>query len=505
MAWSLSLTYFTVMGAKCALPSVLGLLLQDAPMGLQFHRLASSSTTKQQAMAQLLTFSTLAVAAGKLVLGPVIDSTGGRVFLQFTLALLAALFGYLGSPALCQGFTGFFVAWMGVDFLFSSCWASCLSAIHASFPSDRWANLIGNLATGARAGNAVAFAVFAQVLQATTTSHQEQPWRWVFGLSAVAQLVPLTMLMYASRRPEQARRVDDNDSDTTLSTMKARQQQQSTIATGNNNNDSSASCGSSSSSPLVLAMKEMKRLNFWMHFCSRSVLMVFASFLLFVPTYMCQAFGTSTARGSQTGSVYALGCLLAVTVGTRLYNAFVTGDSGGRSSTANSNSNSNSNNNKVLRRTRAKKKTLALSGMMVAAALSSALQWAHCSNRLVLSPVVGSCLFFLWGLAMAIPFYIPPSLYALQRGGTDCSATLMDLFDIGGFGLLATFNGYVAQSTGSSSSSTLAARKSAWSPTFAMTTACALLSLVTLGIASWREGRDTDVGDDDDEEHHVAL
>mmetsp|Transcript_4760 Transcript_4760/g.13338 ORF Transcript_4760/g.13338 Transcript_4760/m.13338 type:complete len:82 (-) Transcript_4760:157-402(-) len=81
----------------------------------------------------------------------------------------------------------------------------------------------------------------------------------------------------------------------------------------------------------------------------------------------------------------------------------------------------------------------------------------------------------------------------------------MDLFDIGGFGLLATFNGYVAQSTGSSSSSTLAARKSAWSPTFAMTTACALLSLVTLGIASWREGRDTDVGDDDDEEHHVAL
>jgi hypothetical protein len=34
---------------------------------------------------------------------------------------------------------------------------------------------------------------------------------------------------------------------------------------------------------------------------------------------------------------------------------------------------------------------------------------------------------------------IPPSLYALSRGGTESSATIADVFDIGGFALLAAF------------------------------------------------------------------
>jgi hypothetical protein len=94
---------------------------------------------------------------------------------------------------------------------------------------------------------------------------------------------------------------------------------------------------------------------------------------------------------------------------------------------------------------------------------------------LTLTPAAATFAIFLWGFAFSIPFYIPPSLYALSRGGKQSSATIADVFDIGGFTLLAIFNGYVA-----SIDHTNAA---AWIPTFLMTTACALTSLVSLPFA----------------------
>ena len=59
---------------------------------------------------------------------------------------------------------------------------------------------------------------------------------------------------------------------------------------------------------------------------------------------------------------------------------------------------------------------------------------------------------------------------------------IADVFDIGGFALLAGFNGYVASIQHSS--------PSAWIPTFKMTTACAFLSYIALSLAAWREKGD---------------
>lgn len=76
---------------------------------------------------------------------------------------------------------------------------------------------------------------------------------------------------------------------------------------------------------------------------------------------------------------------------------------------------------------------------------------------------------------------VPPSLYALSRGGVKSSATIADVFDIGGFSLLAMFNGYVAGITHTN--------PKAWIPTFAMTTACSAISLVAVSLAVFLEGR----------------
>jgi len=67
MSIALAATYFTVMGAKCALPSVLPLLTSHpTTSGLRF---AADASSRQAAFSRLLYLSTLAVALGKLLLG----------------------------------------------------------------------------------------------------------------------------------------------------------------------------------------------------------------------------------------------------------------------------------------------------------------------------------------------------------------------------------------------------------------------------------------------------
>ena len=129
--------------------------------------------------------------------------------------------------------------------------------------------------------------------------------------------------------------------------------------------------------------------DFWLHLISRSVLMVFASFLLFVPTLMTQVYGTSSSVGAQVGSLYALGCLLSVTTVSKLFS-------------------------RLRRRAKLWAVTLLL---LVGATGSSLAQLGHVSGLFHLAPWTSAILLFVWGFSFAIPFYIPPSLYALSRGG----------------------------------------------------------------------------------------
>jgi sugar phosphate permease len=293
-----------------------------------------------------------------------------------------------------QQFTIVATCWIFVDFIFSSCWASCINAIHQSFPEKEWGRQIGMLAAGARAGNACAFALFASVLYALEDK-MKQPWRVVFGVSAIQQ----TQQNSASQK-----------------------------------------------SSLVALRREAGKPEFWLHLVSRSCLMVFASFLLFVPTLMSQVYHVSSGFAAQTGSIYALGCLLSVSLGSQLYS-------------------------KLPKR----KQVLANCFLLGTATISSLAQLAHVSGVCKMSAPTSAFFLFLWGFAFSIPFYIPPSLYALSRGGKESSATIADVFDIGGFALLAIFNGYVA--------SIQHANALSWIPTFQITSACSIVSLVSLVLA----------------------
>jgi sugar phosphate permease len=443
MTVALAASYFSVMGAKCALPAVLSLLTAPST-GLTFP--TSTSLMPQQLMARQLTCATLAVAAGKLLLGPLIDHFGGVLSLQIALCLLAFL---LMVISLGQSFFLFSIAWIAVDFIFSSCWAACINAIRQVFPVDEWPDQIATLAAAARTGNASAFAVFAAILHFFERRGMRQAWRPVFAVSAVAQLIPVALLAYFGRSTktrDAATGGSDSASHTSPKAFTQQEQRQQQEA-----HDSKPSFRASLSTVWRLAETP----DFWLHLVSRSVLMVFASFLLFVPTLMTEVYATSPSFGAQAGSLYALGCLLSVTVAAPFYS-------------------------RISRKSRASH-LLWITGLLLFGATGSSLaQLGHVNGRWILSSAASAVLLFAWGFSFAIPFYLPPSLYALRRGGHESSATIADIFDIGGFALLAAFNGYVAGIQQSI--------PGAWVPTFQITTFCSLISFLSLSIVAWREG-----------------
>jgi MFS family permease len=421
---ALAAAYFTVMGAKCALPSVLA-MLTSPDTGLTFA--ASWNMSPQQLVARQLTLSTLAIALGKVLLGPVIDHFGGVLSLQVALSTLAVLLSIIAAS---QPFMLFAVCWVMVDFIFSSCWAASINAIHQSFPAKEWSQQIASLAAAARAGNAIAFSLFASVLL-FFDPRMRQSWRPVFVVAAVSQVIPLFLLSKFGkpllRKQQQGGQQQQSSSSTTATVEAVRKR-------------------SSMGSSLATLRREASTPEFWLHLASRSSLMVFASFLLFVPTLMSQVYGASPAFAAQSGSIYALGCLLSITTISQVYS-------------------------KLSR----KSKIGSIIALLGTATLSSLAQLGHVAGMWHLSATTSAAFLFLWGFAFSVPFYIPPSLYALSRGGTESSATIADVFDIGGFTLLAAFNGYVA--------GIAHATPAAWIPTFQITTGCSVIALIALSLA----------------------
>lgn len=271
-----------------------------------------------------------------------------------------------------------------IDFLFSVALASLSS---------------GLIAVAGRVGNVSSFFMFATVLQWAKHRQGDKSWRLIFWISSVIQLIPLFMFTWFEK-------VSSGETIAVTDVANTQQSVESESAI-----QDSPTIGDS----LRILKEEAKRLAFWMHLVSRSSLMIIASFLLFVPSYMANAFGMTESASARVGALYALGSLLSVTFGAKSFSA-------------------SSRQSKIL-------STIVLLGSLVVCSL---LHLAHITGSLVLSPLAGAASMFIWGITFSIPFYIPPSMYALKRGGEKSSATIADAFDFVGFMLLAWFNGFVA-------------------------------------------------------------
>lgn len=356
---SLFLTYLTVMGAKCALPSTLSMLV--APnSGLAHHNIM---LTRQDVMSRLIALSTVSIAAGKLLLGPVIDSLGGVRSLQIALSTICLCLSSIGFGArTCPTLTSFAVFWVVVDFAFSSCWAACVKTIREYHSEERWSEEIGRLAIAARLGNALSFAFFGLLLQwASSAAPTDLPqgaldasWRWVFRVAGAIQVIPLFVLSYFGADGwRKSDSIVDNDKQYKKGTQKTTLKQS-----------------------MAILRYQSCTPEFWLHLLSRSLLMVLVSFLLFIPSFMAECYNMSHASSARVGSIFALGCLLSVsTLAKRTY-PFTQSTSSVR------------------------RKAYSMFGLLTIASLCSLIQIAFLQDFIQLAPVLGTFIMFIFGFSL---------------------------------------------------------------------------------------------------------
>ena len=355
---SLFLSYLTVMGAKCALPSTLSMLV--APNSGLAHQ--NTILTRQEVMSRLISLSTVSIAAGKLFLGPVIDSLGGVTSLKIALSTICICLSFIGFGArTCPTLTSFAAYWIVVDFAFSSCWAACVKTVRDNLSEERWAREIGRLAIAARSGNALSFAFFGLLLQwaaarvptSSSLGTIDTSWRWVFRVAGAMQLIPLFVLSYIGKGGGgKSDRIVNND------------KQQNDLPK------------QTLMQSITILRFQASTPEFWLHLVSRSLLMVLVSFLLFVPSFMAECYAMSPASSARVGSIFAMGCLFSVsTLAEKAY--------------PNSQSTSSS-----------QRKEYSMLGFLSIASLCLFIQTVFLGDFIHLSPVLGSFIMFVFGFSL---------------------------------------------------------------------------------------------------------
>jgi len=307
-----------------------------------------------------------------------------------------------------------------------------------------------------------------------------QPWIVVFLVSTVLQILPLFLLFHfggitlsANRQKQQQQeriQQDNIDNSKKKKSNSNKEKKKSTETAADVTAKSRNGGGPTFRESLIVLRREATTPEFWLHLTSRSCLMVFASFLLFVPTLMNQVYGCSNAVAAQVASAYSLGCLLSVSFGSRFFASLSSSSLSSSSSFTKSSSSSSW------------KQITAIIILLSLATAASSVQLLHAMGRASVSWTMSTLSMFVWGFAFSLPFYLPSSLYALARGGRECSASIADCFDFVGFTLLACFNKFVASIDHHTD-------PSSWIGCFRITTACSVLAMITQSLAVFLEKR----------------
>jgi MFS family permease len=357
-----NLAYFSVLLSK-------SMLAQSLP-----HLRALSSPAQ---VSRTLFFSALAIAAGKATLGPVIDRLSGPLATSILLPLLSLLFLLISSPSSSAPLIlGSLVL---VDFVFSAAWPSLVSSLQHSLPPQSYAPAVGQAALAGRLGCAASFPLGGALLRRTGD------WRSLYTLAAAATLAPFVLLVSSSVRagarppsavvpPPPAARPSLRHSFSALSAA---------ARTG----------------------------QFWLYFIPRSLLMVYSSFLLFLPLYLSTAHPSISPRAaSLVCSLYSLGSIASLRL---LSGSFSSLPPRARA-----------------RRAAALLAVATIVPLVLASPLAGSLS----------APIVGG-LFFLYGFSFSLPFYVPPTLYVMN---SPSPASLDNAFDLAGFLFLSGANAFAA-------------------------------------------------------------
>lgn len=277
--------------------------------------------------------------------------------------------------------------------LTAATWGAATQVIHAAFPKEEWSTQISSIASAGRLGAAAGAIIYGGLLAQGLT------WRQVFAVPMAVQLllVPTCIWQHSTVRNMQRTSTAENQAATSASSKAGA---------------TAGKAGSADGSPSVWSV--LLTVDFWLMLTGKCCTFVFTQwFMNFVGLYLKASYGYSAAGSTNAISVANAGQMVGLLIGGKYY-----------------------------KKLKPSEQVLAIAGLLFITAAVPTLLLLRGAFPAIEAAVLP--LLFVWGLAFAVPFYLPTGTYALECGGKRNSTFFTNLLDAGGFTASSAWNRYAA-------------------------------------------------------------
>mmetsp|Transcript_46683 Transcript_46683/g.77237 ORF Transcript_46683/g.77237 Transcript_46683/m.77237 type:complete len:430 (-) Transcript_46683:330-1619(-) len=314
---------------------------------------------------------------GKLLGAAVTDMLGGWLVLVIVFVMwIVATTGAVFSPTV-----DFFGAmWLLNSFAYTVTWGAATQVVGACYSDKERPAQLSKIASASRFGATLGNIFFGQLLSVGLD------WRTTLLPMLPMQALLLLMCLYKW-----------------ASAPKAAAVEASVAKSNNGKRDAGAEEGLS---PLAA----MVTIDFWLMLIPKAVLFTYTQFFMnYIPQLLHVSYGYSHGAAASLGGIAQGGSVIGLlVVGNMIY--------------------------KQLAPTQ--KVMLVAFLLAICAATSAVIAFGPA----MVPPSLVVPLTVLWGLAYALPFYIPPGEFAMQIGGKTSTAFFTNVFDAAGFSVSAAWN-----------------------------------------------------------------
>jgi len=315
---------------------------------------------------------------GKILGGAVTDKLGGWLVLisVFAIWIVATLAGFTAQSVDIFGY-----AWLLNSFAYTITWGAVVQVIGATYTDagEKSAQL-AFCASASRFGATIGNIFFGQLLTAGIN------WRQVMMPMVPVQGVLLVMCIY--------KKLADNSAAAAKAAAPTKK-------------DDKAAAAAEEEAPSALGA--FLSLDFWLMLIPKTVTFTYTQFFMnYIPQLLHVSYGFDHGMAATLGGIAQGGSVVGLLGVGAIYKGL-------------------SKENKTLL-------------VFVELVLCAVVPFALSLGPAVLPTVSVVPLTCLWGLAYALPFYIPPGEFAMQIGGKKGTALFTNIFDAAGFAASAAWN-----------------------------------------------------------------
>ncbi len=324
---------------------------------------------------------------GKLLTGVLADWLGGRRVFLMGLSIAAFL-----TIAFAWGTSATAFATMNFLILFAmaASWPAMAAIIRVWYPSTKYGRVWGALSTSSRLGASISLILLGMLLTVLS-------WENVFRTAGIMILcVAAGISFYLKASPK----------DVGLPALDDQVAPEGSDGRNEPNAAQKAPHFLDDKNPAEALWAFAKSGRFWLICLSLMCTTILMDFLVFLPLYLTSFEGVSSAQAGSWASAFPIGCLLALVAGGVMYD-------------------------RVSRRGRIG----LLGGMLGGTCICIAALW--CLKELPMIPEslgfpLAIVILFFYGVTLAPPYYLPPSVFSNEFGGRHC-ALLVGLVDAAAF------------------------------------------------------------------------